>query len=178
MWQRWMRGLVVENRLAVTSRSEMSVSLLGDRAWHRSKNRVPKNSCLRADSRSVTPFLNLHDTTCYNEQLPLIPQLYSWFPACLILLIVADMASKKTLIQRSNVLQHPLGGGQAGLSRELGLADKKSGMLLTWSHGLRPSIIWWFDEMGSLTNLVYDQTMQGAIIGMKVKTGTSVGSEM
>ena len=82
------------------------------------------------------------------------------------------------MIQRSNVLEHPLGGGQAGLSRELGLTDKKSDMLRTWSHGLRPSIIWWFDGMGTLTNLVYDQTMQGAIIGMKVKKGTSVGSEM
>ena len=88
------------------------------------------------------------------------------------------MASKKTLIQRSNVLGHPLAGGQAGLSRELGLTDKKSDMLHAWSHGLHPSVIWWFKDQIMLTNLVYDQTMQGAILGMKVKNGTNVGSEM
>ena len=88
------------------------------------------------------------------------------------------MASQKTLIQRSNVLVHPLGGGQAGLSRELGPTDKKSDTLLAWSHGVHPSVIWWFKGQTILTNLVYDQTMQGAIIGMKVKKGTRVGSEM
>ena len=88
------------------------------------------------------------------------------------------MASKKTLIQRSNVLRHPLAGGQAGFSRELGLTDRKSDMLHAWSHGIQPSVIWWFQGKIMLTNLVYDQTMQGAILGMKVKNGTSVGSEV
>ena len=88
------------------------------------------------------------------------------------------MASKKTLIQRSNVLGHPLAGGQAGLSRELGLTDKKSDMLHAWSHGIHPSVIWRVKGQITLTNLVYDRTMQGAIVGMKVKKGTSDGSEM
>ena len=88
------------------------------------------------------------------------------------------MASKKTLIQRSSVLHHPLGGGLAGLSRELGLAEDKSGMVQAWSHGLFRSVIKRFEDECSLTNLVYDQTMQGAIVGMKVKDGTSDLSEM
>ena len=82
------------------------------------------------------------------------------------------------MIKRSNVLRHPLGGGQVGLSRELGLSDRKPDMLHAWSHGVQRSVIWWDKGMVTLTNLVYDQTMQGAIIGMKAKRGTSVGSEM
>ena len=88
------------------------------------------------------------------------------------------MASKKTLIQRSNVLKHPLGGGQAGFSRELGLTDNNSCMLQAWSHGLFRSVTRQFRTEGTLTNLVYDQTMQGAIIGMKGNNGTSDWSEM
>ena len=92
--------------------------------------------------------------------------------------MTTDIASKKTPIQRSNVLRHPLIGGQAGLYRELGLTDKKRDMLHAWSHGIHPSVIWWFEGKIMLTNLVYDQTMQGAILGMRVEKGTSVGSEM
>lgn len=88
------------------------------------------------------------------------------------------MASKKPPIQRSNVLGHPLGGGQAGLSREMGIIDRKNDILQAWSHGIRSSVIWWGKGPMILTNLVYDQTMQGAIFGMKVKKGTGVGSEM
>ena len=88
------------------------------------------------------------------------------------------MAGKDTMIQRSNVLGHPLGGGQVGLSRELGLSDRKIDMVQAWSHGVKRSVIWWDKGMVTLTNLVYDQTMQGAIIGMKAKRGSSVGSEM
>ena len=92
--------------------------------------------------------------------------------------MAAEMAGKKSLIQRSNVLNHPLAGGLAGFSRELGLAEDKSGMVQAWSHGLFRSVIKRFEDECSLTNLVYDQTMQGAIIGMKVTNGTSDSSEM
>ena len=92
--------------------------------------------------------------------------------------MAAEMASKKSLVQRSNVLKHPLGGGFAGLSRELGLAKDESGMLQAWSHGLYPSVIKGFTSECSLTNLIYDQTMQDAIIGMKIKDGTVDLSEM
>ena len=88
------------------------------------------------------------------------------------------MASKKTLIQRSNVLKHPLGGGQAGISRELGLSDNNSGMLQAWSQGIFRSGTQRFRTEGSLTNLVYDQTMQGTIVGMSGNNGTSDWSEM
>ena len=88
------------------------------------------------------------------------------------------MASQRTLIKRSNVLNHPLGGGFAGVSRELGLAEDKSGMVQAWSHGLFRSVTRRFENECSLTNLVYDQTMQGAIVGMKVKYGTGDLSEM
>ena len=89
------------------------------------------------------------------------------------------MASNQTPIQRSNILRHPLGGGQVGLSRELGLTDRKSGMFHAWSHGIDSSVIWWFKGQGILTNLVYDHATQGAIIGrMKVKKGSSVGCEV
>ena len=88
------------------------------------------------------------------------------------------MASKKSLLQRSNVLVHPLGGGQAGFLRELGLADNKSGILQAWSHGIVHSVTTMFRTEGSLTNLVYDQTMQGAIVGMSGNNGTSDWSEM
>ena len=92
--------------------------------------------------------------------------------------MAAEMASKKSLIQTSKVLNHPLGGGFAGFSRELGLAEDKSGMVQAWSHGLFRSVIKRFENECSLTNLVYDQTMQGAIIGMKVKDGATDSSEM
>ena len=94
------------------------------------------------------------------------------------MLMAAEMASKKSLVRRSNILQHPLGGGSAGLSRELGLAMDESGMLQAWSHGLDLSVIQGFTDECSLTNLIYDQTMQGAIIGMKVKQGTGDLSAM
>ena len=86
------------------------------------------------------------------------------------------MASKKTPIQRSSVLGHPLLG--AGLSRELGLNDRKIDMSQAWSHGIRPSEIWRGKGQMILSNLVYDQALQRAIVGMKVQKGTSVGSEV
>ena len=88
------------------------------------------------------------------------------------------MASKKAPIQRSNVLKHPLGGGRAGFSREMGLTDNKSSMLHAWSHGIRSSVIWSLEGEGSLTNIVYDQATLGAIIGLKGRNGISGGSEM
>ena len=88
------------------------------------------------------------------------------------------MTSKRTLIQRSNVLEHPLGGGQAGISRELGLSENNSGMLQAWSHGIFRSGTQRFRTEGSLTNLVYDQTMQGTIVGMSGNNGTNDWSEM
>ena len=97
------------------------------------------------------------------------------------MLMAAEMVSKKSLVRRSNVLKHPLGGGCAGVSRELGLAGDGSGMfgmLQAWSHGLCPSVMKRFENECSLTNFIYDQTMQGAIIGMKVKKETGDRLEM
>ena len=95
------------------------------------------------------------------------------------------MASKRrTLIQRSNVLEHPLAGGQAGLSRELGLPDERSGMLHAWGRGTEGSVYFQGKDARSIsyersiTNLVYDQTMQGTIIGVKASNGTRNWSEV
>lgn len=84
------------------------------------------------------------------------------------------MASVKVPIHKSKVLRHPLGGGQAGLLRETGLIDNKSGILKAWGRGIENWMLWRPSDEVEFTNLVIDETMQGVIIGLK----TSDGSEM
>ena len=78
------------------------------------------------------------------------------------------MASKGNRIQRSKILTCPLGGGQAGLLRESGLIDSRSGMFKAWSQGLDDRRLWrWRDAAVATeyTNLSYDETNQAVISG-------------
>lgn len=81
------------------------------------------------------------------------------------------MASEKTFIRRSKVLTHSL-GGQAGLLRESGLNDNKVGMSNAWSQGLDNRVLWRRKETAlpmEFTNLIYDETLQATIFGLKAK---------
>ena len=88
--------------------------------------------------------------------------------------VKANMASEKAFIHKSKVLRHPLGGGQAGLLREISLINNRSGVLKAWGRGLENRMLWRPEDEVEITNLVFDKTMQGAIIGLK----TIAGSEM
>lgn len=84
------------------------------------------------------------------------------------------MASEKSSLRRSKVLAAPLGGGQAGLLRELGrLADNRSGILKAWGRGLDDRMLWRMDEGRNLelTSFFYDDSkiMRGIILGFKSK---------
>lgn len=87
------------------------------------------------------------------------------------------MASEKPVFHRSKVLTDPLGGGQAGLLRELGLVDNRSGILKAWGRGLGDRLIWRAREDNKfpmeVTNFLYDDAklMQGAILGLRPKDG-------
>lgn len=78
------------------------------------------------------------------------------------------MASDRARIRRSVILNHPLGGGGAGLLRESGLIDSKSHMARIWGKGLVGDDRRIVDRRaipGQMTNLRYDETMQGTVIG-------------
>lgn len=88
------------------------------------------------------------------------------------------MASQKTLIRRSKVLRDPL-GGQFGLLRETGLInDKRSGMLKIWGLGIQDRMLLRMTDEAEITTLVFDETMQGGILGLKMSKGTRDWSEM
>lgn len=78
------------------------------------------------------------------------------------------MASDGNRINSSKILTHPLGGGQAGLLRESGLINSRSGMFKAWSQGLNDRKLWrWRDGRVATeyTNLIYDETNQAVISG-------------
>ena len=96
---------------------------------------------------------------------------------CLILLIAIVMASEKKPIDRSKLLTHPLGGGQAGVLRESGLVDNERGMYDAWSRGLTVHRMLNYRTKGAspveFTNLVYDEILHSAILGLKTIGGGS-----
>lgn len=78
------------------------------------------------------------------------------------------MASDRARIRRSIILNHPLGGGGVGLLRESGLIDSKSHMSRIWGKGLLSECRRLVDHRtvpSHMTNLRYDETMQGTVIG-------------
>ena len=78
------------------------------------------------------------------------------------------MASDGNRIHSSKILTHALGGGQAGLLRESGLIDSRSGMFKAWSQGLDDRRLWrWRDSrvVTDYTNLSYDETNQAVVSG-------------
>lgn len=88
------------------------------------------------------------------------------------------MASQENLMRRSKVLRHPL-GGQFGLLRETGLADdKRSGILNVWGLGVEDRMLLRTKGEEEITTLVFDETMQGGILGFKMSDGTRDWSEM
>ena len=81
-------------------------------------------------------------------------------------------------MRRSKVLRDPL-GGQFGLLRETGLMnDKRSAMLNIWGLGIDDRMLSRTKAEAEITTLVFDETMQGAILGLKMSNGTSDWSEM
>lgn len=85
------------------------------------------------------------------------------------------MADRLTLINKSRILINPLLGGQAGLLRESGLIDVRSGMPSAWCRGLESRLLgrWKQEELPiKFTSFIYDETLHVAIIGCKYDIST------
>ena len=92
------------------------------------------------------------------------------------------MASRQTLLHCSQILTNTLLGGHAGLLRESGLTDVKSGRSSAWGQGLEHRRHWrrskeYCTNMEP-TSIVYDETLEVALIGLKAEYGRHTINEM